>query len=103
MHIKKGDSVVVITGAYKGTTGNVLAVYPKTQRVVVEGVAKVKKHQRPSQQNPEGGIVEFEAPIHVSNVAIVDPKQKVATRVGYKVVDGKKVRYAKKSGELLDK
>lgn len=103
MHIKKGDTVVVISGSNKGTTGKVLRVLPKSQRVVIEGVNKMKKHQRPSQNNPDGGIVEFEAPINVSNVAILDPKAKTATKVGYKIVNDKKVRYAKKSGELLDK
>lgn len=103
MHIKKGDTVVVISGSHKGSTGKVLRVLPKSQRVVIEGVNKMKKHQRPSQNNPDGGIVEFEAPINISNVAILDPKAKTATKVGYKVVNDKKVRYAKKSGELLDK
>jgi large subunit ribosomal protein L24 len=103
MLIKKGDKVQVITGKDKGKTGVVLAALPKKDRVIVEGVNMVKKHTKPSQANQQGGIVEFEAPIHVSNVAILDPKEKTPTRVGFKVVDDKKVRYAKKSGEILDK
>ena len=113
MNIKTGDTVAVIAGRdqfvtdKKGKkvrkTGRVLKVYPKTERVLVEGVNIVKKHQRPTQANDKGGIIEKEAPIHVSNVAILDPKTNKPTRVGYREVDGKKVRYAKKSGESLDK
>ena len=77
--------------------------YPKKDRVLVEGVNIVKKHSKPSQMNPQGGIISQEAPIHVSNVMPIDPKTGEPTRVGYKVVDGKKVRVAKKSGEILDK
>ena len=90
MHIKTGDKVVVV-----------LSAQPSTNKVTVEGVNVVKKHVRPSQMNPDGGIVEFEAPIHASNVMIVDPKSGKPTRVGFKFVDGKKVRFAKKSGEVL--
>ncbi|MEJ8546569.1 50S ribosomal protein L24 [Brevibacillus borstelensis] len=104
MHVKKGDTVIVITGKDKGKKGRVLAAYPKKDRVLVEGINLVKKHSRPSQSNPQGGIVTQEAPIHVSNVSLIDPKSGKATRIGYKVLDsGKKVRYAKKSGEVLDK
>jgi large subunit ribosomal protein L24 len=103
MLIKKGDKVKVITGKDKNKTGVVLEALPKQDRVIVEGVNIRKKHTKPSQMNQQGGIVEFEAPIHVSNVQVLDPKQDQPTRVGYKVVDGKKVRYAKKSGEILDK
>lgn len=113
MYIKTGDTVVVIAGRDKYTTdkkgkkvrrtGRVLKVYPRTERVLVEGVNIVKKHQRPLHADDKGGIIEIEAPIHVSNVALLDPKTNEPTRVGYKVVDGKKVRYAKKSGESLDK
>ena len=113
MYIKAGDTVAVIAGRdqfvtdKKGKTtrktGRVLKVYPRTDRVLVEGVNKVKKHQRPTQANDKGGIIEKEAPIHVSNIAIVDPKTGKPTRVGYHEVNGKKVRYAKKSGESLDK
>ncbi|WP_251553889.1 50S ribosomal protein L24 [Neobacillus muris] len=102
MHVKKGDKVRVISGKDKGKTGVILAAYPKDNRVVVEGVNIVKKHSKPSQLNPQGGIVSFEAPIHVSNVMPIDPKTGNPTRVGYQTVDGKKVRVAK-SGEVLDK
>ncbi|QST00199.1 50S ribosomal protein L24 [Pontibacillus sp. ALD_SL1] len=103
MHVKKGDKVMVITGKDKGKQGTILEAYPKKERVLVEGVNVVKKHAKPSQDNPQGGILSQEAPIHVSNVLPVDPKSGDATRVGYEVRDGKKVRIAKKSGESLDK
>ncbi len=103
MHVKKGDKVMVISGKDKGKTGVILAVFPKKDRVIVEGVNIVKKHAKPSQANPQGGILNLEAPIHVSNVMPLDPKTDKPTRVGYKIVDGKKVRYAKRSGEILDK
>ncbi len=99
--IKKGDKVIVLTGRDKGKTGEVTQVLPKEERVVVSGVNVVKRHQRPSQTNP-GGIVEKNASIHVSNVALVDPKSGEATRVGFKIEDGEKVRVAKKSGEVID-
>jgi large subunit ribosomal protein L24 len=102
MHVKKGDQVKVISGKDKGKTGVILAAYPKDNRVVVEGVNIAKKHSKPSQLNPQGGIINFEAPIHVSNVMPIDPKTGNPTRVGYSTVDGKKVRVAK-SGEVLDK
>lgn len=103
MHVKKGDKVMVITGKDKGKTGTVLAAFPKKERVLVEGVNIVKKHSKPSQANPQGGINDQEAAIHVSNVMLLDPKSNEPTRVGYKEVNGKKVRVAKKSGEALDK
>ncbi len=103
MHVKKGDKVQVITGKDKGKQGVILVAFPKQNRVIVEGVNTVKKHSKPSQLNPQGGIITKEAPIHVSNVMILDPKTGEPTRVGFKVEDGKKVRIAKKSGELLDK
>lgn len=112
MHIKAGDTVVVIAGKdrfttdKKGkktrTTGRVLKAYPKLNKVVVEGVNIVKKHERPTQMNESGRILEIEAPIHVSNVMILDPKQNKPTKIGYKEVNGKRVRYAKLSGEILD-
>lgn len=103
LHVKKDDNVIVITGKDKGKKGRVIAAYPRENRVLVEGVNIVKKHSRPSQQNPQGGIVEQEAPIHVSNVMLIDPKSGKVTRVGYKVLDnGKKVRIARKSGEVID-
>lgn len=101
--IKKGDYVVVISGGDKGKKGKVLRVIPKEDRVVVEGVRVVKRHVRPSQVDPEGGIRTFEAPIHISNVSHIDPKDDVPTRVGFKTLkDGKKVRVARKSGEVID-
>lgn len=103
MHVKKGDKVMVISGKDKGKTGIVLAAYPKKNRVIVENVNIVKKHAKPSQDNPQGGIINMEAAIHVSNVMPIDPKTGEPTRVGYQVIDGKKVRIAKKSGAVLDK
>lgn len=104
MHVKKDDTVIVITGKDKGKKGRVIAAYPSRNRVLVEGVNMVHKHQKPSQANPQGGIIEQEAPIHVSNVMPVDPKTGEPTRVGYQINDkGKKVRIAKKSGQPLDK
>jgi large subunit ribosomal protein L24 len=103
MHVKKGDKVMVISGKDKGKAGVILEAYPKQSRVLVEGVNVVKKHSKPSQANPQGGIISQEAPVHVSNVMPIDPKSGNPTRVGYKTVDGNKVRVAKKSGEVLDK
>jgi large subunit ribosomal protein L24 len=103
MHVKKGDKVMVISGKDKGKTGTILTAYPKQNRVLVEGVNIVKKHSKPSQANPQGGINSQEAPIHVSNVMPIDPKTGNPSRVGYKTVDGNKVRVATKSGEVLDK
>ncbi len=101
--IKKGDHVMVIAGKDKGRKGEVLKVFPKESRIVVKGIKMVKRHVRPSQADPEGGIKQFEAPIHVSNVAHLDPKEGKPTRVGFKVLkDGKKVRVTKKSGEVID-
>jgi large subunit ribosomal protein L24 len=103
LHVKKDDTVFVITGKDKGKKGRVIAAYPRENRVLIEGVNMVKKHQKPNQQNPQGGILNQEAPIHVSNVMLLDPKSGQPTRVGYKVLDnGDKVRVAKKSGEVID-
>lgn len=102
MFVKKNDKVKVIAGKDKGTEGVVEQVIPAANRVVVKGVNIVKKHQKPSNANPNGGIIEVEAPIDASNVMLIDPKDGKPTRVGYKVVDGKKVRVSKKSGEMLD-
>lgn len=101
MKIKKGDKVMVIAGKDKGITGDVLAVYPETHKVVVEGVHILKKHVKPSQVNPDGGILSQEAPIDISNVALYDTKAKVAGRVGYVFEGGKKVRINKKSGNKV--
>ena len=101
MDLRKGDKVIVIAGKDKGKTGEIQKVDPKTNRVVVEGVNLRKKHKKPTQNNPEGGIVEIYAPIDASNVMIVDPKTKKPTRIGHKIVKGKKVRVAKKSGAEL--
>ena len=101
MIIRKGDKVVVITGRDKGKEGIVQKVHQKLEKVVVEGVNIRKKHRKPTQQNPEGSIIEVYAPIHVSNVALIDPKTKKPTRVGYRIEKGKKVRYAKRSGEVI--
>ena len=98
--IKKGDRVVLLTGKDKGRTGNVTRVMPKDARVVVSGLNMVQRHTRPSQSDPQGGIKHKEASVHVSNVAIVDSNGK-PTRVGFKVEDGKKVRVAKTTGEVI--
>ena len=100
MRIKKGDRVKVITGAYKGTIGEVTSVYPKEDKVIVEGVNMVIKHQNPTQANPDGGIIEKEAKIHVSNVMLWDEKSKKASRIKMEVKeDGTKVRVYKTSGK----
>ena len=102
LHIKKNDTVVVLAGEDKGKTGKVLKVLVEKNRALVEGVNMVSKSTKPSAQNPQGGIVNQEAPIHSSNLSLVDPKSGKATRVGIKVTeDGKKVRIAKKSGEEI--
>ena len=103
MFVTKGDTVKVISGNSKGRVGTGLRVYPKTDKIVVEGVKIVTKHAEPSAAYPDGGIVKKEAPIHISKVQVVDPKTNEATRVGYKMVDGKKIRYSKKTGNELDK
>lgn len=102
LHIKKNDTVVVFAGEDKGKTGKVLKVLVEKNRALVEGVNMVSKSTKPSAKNPQGGIVKQEAPIHISNLSLVDPKSGKATRVGIKVTeDGKKVRIAKKSGEEI--
>lgn len=101
MYIKKGDKVKVISGKDKGKEGIVLKAFPKKDRIVVEGINMVKKHQKPSTMAPQGGILEIEAPIHVSNVQLIDPKTGEATRISHQVIDGKKVRVSKKSGEVI--
>lgn len=101
MKIKTGDKVKVITGHYKGTIGEVTKVLPKDEKVIVEGVNLVKKSLKPTQANPDGGIIEKEAPIHVSNVMAYDSKAKKASRVGYTEEKGKKVRVYKKTGTVI--
>ena len=106
MKIKKGDKVQVNAGAYKGTVAEVLQVFPKKDKVLVAGVNVVKKHMKPTQANPDGGIIEKEMPIHVSNVMAYDEKAKAASRIGYKTETDKKgnqtkVRVLKKSGTVL--
>ncbi|TFI74678.1 50S ribosomal protein L24 [Carnobacterium divergens] len=103
MIVKTGDKVKVITGKDKGKEGVILKAFPKKDRVIVEGINMMKKHQKPNSANPQGGILETEAPIHVSNVMLIEPKTNEPTRVGFKVEDGKKVRVSKKTGEVLDK
>jgi large subunit ribosomal protein L24 len=100
--IKKGDKVVVITGSDRGKTGEVLRVLRSEMRVLVQGVNMMKRHTRPSPGEP-GGIIEKEAPLHISNVAHIDPKDDKATRVGWKTVEGdRKVRFSRRSGEVID-
>lgn len=101
--MRKGDQVAVLAGRDKGKRGEILRVIPKEDRVVVQGVNLVKRHRKPSQMSP-GGIDEFEASIHVSNVAHIDPDSDKPTRVGFKTLDdGRKVRFAKRSGDVIDR
>ena len=101
-NIRKGDNVVVTTGRDKGKKGSVLKVFPKEDRALVQGVNMVKRHQRQT-QTQAAGITSKESPIHLSNIALLDPKSGKATRVGFKTLgDGRKVRFAKKSGEVID-
>jgi large subunit ribosomal protein L24 len=101
LHIKKGDTVYVNAGNDKGKTGKVLSVDPKADRAVVEGINMVSKHTKPNSKQPQGGIIKQEAGIHISNVQLIDPQSGKPTRVGYKFEDGKKIRFAKKSGEEI--
>lgn len=101
LKIKKGDKVKVITGGDKGKLGDVIKVLPSLNRVVVSGVNLVKRHTKPT-QNSEGGIIQKELPIHLSNVSHIDPKTNEVTKIGYKIIEkGKKVRFAKKSSEII--
>jgi large subunit ribosomal protein L24 len=103
LKIRKGDSVVVITGRDKGKTGEVLRVFPAASRVLVQGINVAKRHTRPRMGDP-GGIVEKELTIHISNVAHIDPSSSKPTRIGYKHLDdGRKVRFARRSGEVIDR
>ncbi|RDK89284.1 50S ribosomal protein L24 [Marinirhabdus gelatinilytica] len=101
LKIKTGDTVVVTTGEHKGSEGKVMRVDAVKNRAIVEGVNLVKKHEKPSAASPQGGITEKEAPIHISNLALIDPKSGEATRIGYRMEDGKKVRFSKKSNQVL--
>jgi len=98
-HIKTGDTVMVIAGTAKGQSGRVIRMIPKQHRAVIEGLNLVTKHQKPSATSPQGGIVKMEAPIHVSNLMLMIGDQ--ATRVGRRIEDGKVVRYAKKTGDII--
>ena len=103
-HVRKGDTVVVVAGKERGKKGKVLRVIPEKGRVVVERLNMIKKHQKPTQKIRQGGIIEREGSIHLSNVMLVDPNSDKPTRVGMKELsDGKKVRVARRSGEMLDK
>jgi large subunit ribosomal protein L24 len=103
LKVKKGDSVVVITGRDKGKTGEVLRVLPADSRVIVQGINVAKRHARPRMGDP-GGIIEKELTIHISNVAHIDPRSSKPTRIGYKNLDdGRKVRFARRSGEVIDR
>ncbi len=100
-NIKKGDTVYVNAGNDKGKTGKVLSVIPAKDRAIVEGINLVSKHTKPNAKQPQGGIIKQEAGIHISNLQLIDPQSGKPTRVGHKVVDGQKIRYAKKSGEEI--
>lgn len=101
LKIKTGDTVRVTAGDHKGAEGKVLRVDVAKNRAIVEGTNMVSKHEKPSAKNPQGGIVKKEAPIHISNLSLIDSKSGETTRVGYEVRDGKKVRFAKKSNEVI--
>jgi large subunit ribosomal protein L24 len=101
LKIKSGDTVKVIAGDHKGSEGKVVRVYKEKNKAVVEGINMVSKHTKPSAKNPQGGIVKKEAPIHISNLSLIDPKSKTATRVGTRIEGDKKVRFAKKSNQVL--
>ncbi|MBI9065852.1 MAG: 50S ribosomal protein L24 [Salinivirgaceae bacterium] len=102
LHIKKGDTVTVISGESKGQKGKVLEIFAEKQRAIIEGANLVSKHTKPNADNPQGGIVKQEAPIHISNLMVIDPSTGKATRIGRKENDkGKLVRYSKKSGEEI--
>jgi large subunit ribosomal protein L24 len=102
MRLKRGDEVRVIAGQFRGSEGKIMAVYPETNRVVVENVNLTKKAQRPTQENPRGGFIEREAPIHASNVQLLDPQTGEPARIGYKFENNQKIRVSVKSGAQLD-
>ncbi len=101
LHIKKGDTVQVLAGEDRGKQGRVLSVNAEKQRAIVEGVNMVTKHTKPNAKHPQGGRIQMEAPIHISNLSLLDPKSGKPTRVGYRMEGEKKVRFAKKSGEEI--
>jgi large subunit ribosomal protein L24 len=101
LKIKTGDTVVVTAGEHKGSEGKVMKVDREKNKAIVEGVNLVKKHEKPSAANPQGGIREKEAPIHISNLSLIDPKSGEPTRVGFRMENGEKVRYSKKSNQVL--
>ena len=101
LKIKSGDTVVVTAGDHKGSEGRVMRVILEKNKAIVEGVNMVSKHEKPSAENPQGGIQKKEAPIHISNLSLIDPKSGEATRVGYRMEDGKKVRFTKKSNQVI--
>lgn len=101
LKIKTGDTVQIISGDHKGTEGKVIRVLRDRNKAIIEGVNMVSKHEKPSAKNPQGGITKKEAPIHISNLALIDPKSGDSTRIGYEVRDGIKVRVSKKSNEVV--
>ncbi len=101
LKIKSGDTVVVTTGEHKGSEGKVMKVILDKNKAIVEGVNMVSKHEKPSASNPQGGIAKKEAPIHISNLSLIDPNSGKATRIGYKMEDGKKVRFSKQSNQVI--
>lgn len=101
LKIKTGDTVIVIAGEHKGKQGKVSKVFIDKNKAIVEGVNMVSVHTKPSAKSPQGGIIKKEAPLHVSNLSLIDPKTKMATRVGFKVENDKKVRFSKKSNQVI--
>ncbi len=101
LKIKTGDTVIVTAGDHKGSEGKVMKVFLDKNKAIVEGVNLISKHEKPSASNPQGGITKKEAPLHISNLSLVDPKTNKATRVGYKMEDGKKVRFSKQSNQAI--
>lgn len=101
LKIKTGDNVVVTAGDHKGSEGKVMRVFAEKKKAIVEGVNLVSKHEKPSAKNPQGGITKKEAPLHISNLALIDSKTGKPTRVGYRMEDNKKVRFSKKSNEVI--
>ncbi|NCT18144.1 MAG: 50S ribosomal protein L24 [Flavobacteriaceae bacterium CG_4_8_14_3_um_filter_34_10] len=101
LKIKSGDNVTVIAGDHKGSEGKVMKIFLDKNKAIVEGINMVSKHQKPNAKSPQGGIVKKEAPIHISNLSLIDAKSKKATRVGYRMEGDKKVRFSKKSNEVI--